>query len=131
MAIAATGFSHAAIRVTDLPRAVEFYQRVFGLTTAVEGEGVTVLAHPGGFLLGIRAGDPRTKKGDRFDESRVGLDHLALAISASTLEEAKRELDRLGVRNNGIERDALTNAELVTLYDPDGIAWELYALPDR
>lgn len=131
MAINATGFSHAAIRVTDLPRAVEFYQRVFGLSTAIEAEGVTVLAHPSGFLLGIRAGDPRTAKGDRFDESRVGLDHLALTISAESLDQAKAELDRLGVRNNGVERDAATNAQLVTLYDPDGIAWELYALPGR
>ena len=90
-----------------------------------------VAIHAGGFQLGIRAGDPRRKQGDRFDESRVGLDHLALAISAPTLEEAKQELDRLGVRNNGVERDSLTNAEMVTLYDPDGIAWELYALPGR
>jgi hypothetical protein len=38
----------------------------------------------------------------------------------------KRELDRAGVTNNGIEHDALTQANYISFYDPDGIAWELY-----
>jgi len=44
----------------------------------------------------------------------------------STLETMKRELDRAGVTNNGIEHDALTQANYISFYDPDGIAWELY-----
>ena len=38
-------------------------------------------------------------------------------------------LDAAGVRNNGVQDDTLTGARYIAFYDPDGIAWELYAMP--
>jgi len=38
-------------------------------------------------------------------------------------------LDAGGVRNNGVQDDTLTGARYIAFYDPDGIAWELYAMP--
>jgi len=35
------------------------------------------------------------------------------------------------VPNHGIERDPATGANYISFYDPDGIAWELYAMPPR
>jgi len=46
---------------------------------------------------------------------------------AESLHELKQQLDAGGVRNNGVQDDTLTGARYVALYDPDGIAWELYA----
>jgi len=34
------------------------------------------------------------------------------------------------VLNNGIEDDAVLGGRYISFYDPDGIAWELYA-PSR
>ena len=69
---------------------------------------------------------------DRFDPFRVGLDHLALAVAnPESLHELKLQLDAAGVRNNGVEDDTLTGARYIAFYDPDGIAWELYAMPAR
>ena len=40
----------------------------------------------------------------------------------------KQQLDAAGVRNNGVQDDTLTGATYIAFYDPDGIAWELYAM---
>jgi hypothetical protein len=33
--------------------------------------------------------------------------------------------------NHGIEQDSGSGANYISFYDPDGIAWELYAMPPR
>ena len=43
----------------------------------------------------------------------------------------QRELDAAGVRNNGVEEDTGTHRQYISFYDPDGIAWELYAVSTR
>ena len=73
------------------------------------------------------AGTEQTRAEDRFDPFRVGLDHLALAVSAGDLPGLKQRLDAAGVRNNGIEHDNQSGADSITFYDPDEIAWEYYA----
>jgi glyoxylase I family protein len=73
------------------------------------------------------AGTEQTRSEDRFDPFRVGLDHLALAVSAAALPGLKRRLDAAGVRNNGIEHDNQSGADSITAYDPNEIAWEFYA----
>ena len=40
----------------------------------------------------------------------------------------QRDLDAAGVRNNGVEEDPETHRQYISFYDPDGIAWELYAV---
>ena len=73
---------------------------------------------------------PETSKEDRSDSFRIGLDHLALAVDiAESLHELKEQLDAGGVRNNGVQDDTLTGAKYIALYEPVGIAWELYAMP--
>ena len=122
------GFSHVAIRVSDLSRSARFYEDLFDLKRIIDLPDVVVLLHEGGAMLGIRGAHERQSTGDQFDPFRIGLDHLALAVERGQLVEMKRELDRRGIRNNGIEKDAVTGADHITFYDPDGIAWELYAL---
>lgn len=72
MTLEISGFSHVAIRVTDLPRARRFYVNLLGLPVALELEGV-VLVKVGNGLLGIRGDAAVAKPGDRFDPHRVGL----------------------------------------------------------
>lgn len=122
------GFSHVAIRVSDLGRSSRFYEDLFDLKRIIDLPDVVVLLHEGGAMLGIRGANDKQATGDQFDPFRIGLDHLALAVERGQLAEMKRELDRRGIPNNGIEKDAVTGADHITFYDPDCIAWELYAL---
>jgi len=105
------------------------YTDTLGFQLVRERDGVVLLnAH--GTLFGILGPAPETSPEDRFDPFRVGLDHLALAVAnAEWLHELKQQLDTAGVRNNGVQDDTLTGARYIAFYDPDGIAWELYAMP--
>ena len=63
---------------------------------------------------------------DRFDELRVGLDHVALRLK--TLEELGRvikRLDEMGVKNAGLERFA-GRYPYVAFRDPDNIQTEFF-----
>ncbi|HUG55924.1 MAG TPA: VOC family protein [Candidatus Limnocylindrales bacterium] len=122
------GFSHVAIRVSDLAGSARFYEDLLDLKRIIDLPEVVVLLHEGGAMLGIRGATDDQRSGDRFDPFRIGLDHLALAVDRSQLADMKHELDQKGIRNNGVEKDTVTGADHVTFYDPDGIAWELYAL---
>ena len=129
MALLTGGLHHVSIRTTDLERAKRFYSETLEFQPVLETDGA-VLLNANGILLGVLDAAPQTSAEDQFDPFRVGLDHLALAVNnAESLHELKRQLDAAGVRNNGVEDDTLTGARYIAFYDPDGIAWELYAMP--
>jgi glyoxylase I family protein len=126
MSLPVTGIGHIALRVTDLQRAKQFYTEALGFTLARESETHCFVTTTGLFLA-LFAGTDQTAPNDHFDPFRVGLDHLALAVSATDLPALKQRLDAASVRNNGIEHDNGSGADSITFYDPDGIAWEFYA----
>ena len=128
MKLEISGFSHVAIRVTDLERARRFYSEVIGFPVVLELEGV-MLVQVGSGLMGIRADAEGAKPGDRFDPHRVGLDHVSFAVdSVEQLDRMKRDLDAAGVPNDGVHDEPDLNAKGLVFYDPDGIAFELYAI---
>jgi glyoxylase I family protein len=127
----ANGLSHLGLRVTNLTRAKRFYVDTLGSQLVREIDGA-VLVNVYGMLIGLYGGDSSSSSHDHFDPFRVGLDHLALAVEdARLLEDLKRDLDAAGVRNNGVEVDPETHDKYISFYDPDGIAWELYAISTR
>ena len=129
MSLLTGGLHHVSIRTTDLGRAKRFYTETIGFQHVLETE-TTVLLDAHGTVLGLWGPAQETSPEDRFDPFRVGLDHLALAVAnADLLNELKQQLDAADVRNNGVEDDTLTGARYIAFYDPDGIAWELYAMP--
>ncbi len=129
MPIHTNGLGHIALRVTDLARAKRFYSEILGFPVMMEFADI-VLVNAGGVLLGMRGGSLETAPDDRFNPMRVGIDHLALAVSdPAALEGLQKQLDAAGVRNNGVEDDTMTGGRYISFYDPDGIAWELYYLP--
>jgi glyoxylase I family protein len=121
--------AHLGLRVSDLGRAKRFYIDTLGFGLLRESaEAVFMDAH--GLLIALLGPDEQMNGADRFNPFRVGLDHLALAIAdAGDLDGLRRQLDAASVPNHGIERDPLTGANYISFYDPDGIAWELYATP--
>jgi len=127
MKLNANGLSHLGLRVTDLARAKRFYVDTLGCQLVREIDGA-VLINVYGTLFALYGDDSHSSRKDHFDPFRVGLDHIALAIEdPSTLENLKQELDAAGVHNNGVEVDPETHDRYISFYDPDGIAWELYA----
>ena len=60
-----------------------------------------------------------------------GFDNRFAAVCNSQLEEMQRDLDAAGVRNNGVEEDPAAHRQYISFYDPDDIAWELYAVSPR
>jgi glyoxylase I family protein len=125
MSLLTGGLHHLTIRTTDLARARRFYVDAMGFEVVRERDGALILnAH--GTTFGVLGAAPQ----DRFDPFRVDLDHVALAVdNAESLDGLKQQLDAAGVRNNGVQDDTRTGARYVAFYDPDGIAWELYATP--
>ena len=137
MPVPITGFSHVRITVTDIARSRRFYDDVLGLPVAFEIPadaddatrkemwwlfGGVVYQVPGGFL-GLR---PVAPGGDRFDEDRAGLDHLALKVaSRADLDAAAARLDELGVAHDGVKDIGL--GCLLEFRDPDNVALELWA----
>jgi glyoxylase I family protein len=128
MKLNANGLSHLGLRVTNLARAKRFYVDTLGCQLVREIERA-VLVNVYGTLIALYGADSHTSRDDHFDPFRVGLDHLALAVEdTSILEDLQRELDAAGVPNNGVEEDPETHDKYISFYDPDGIAWELYAV---
>ncbi len=137
MPVPVNGYSHVRLTVTDIARSREFYDKVFGLPVAFElppdADEATreqlaflfggVIYRLGGGLLGLRPVAPGT---DRFDEDRVGLDHLSLAVDGrADLDAAAALLDELGVAHEPVKD--LGRALILEFRDPDGVALELYA----
>ena len=128
MKLSANGWSHLGLRVTNLARAKRFYVDTLGCPLVRETEQA-VFVNVAGMLIALLGADAHTPGDDHFDPFRVGLDHLALAVEdPSQLADMQRELDAAGVRNNGVEVDPETHRQYISFYDPDDIAWELYAV---
>lgn len=128
-------FSHVRLTVTDIARSRAFYESVFGWPVAFEvpadADDATrerfaflfggVLYRVGEQLLGLRP-----VATDRFDEDRVGLDHLSFAVaSRAELDKAAAELDELGIAHEPVKD--IGEAHILQFRDPDHIALELFA----
>jgi glyoxylase I family protein len=132
-----SGIAHVALVVRDMARSVDWYERVLGFERHGEvrpgppeaGHPRQLMRHPdSGLVLGIH--EPLDHSDDTFDPSRAGLDHLALAArDRADLEEWLARLDELKVPHSPV-RD-IGYARFVSVFDPDGIQWELWALTSR
>lgn len=130
---------HLRLTVTDIARSRDFYTRLLGFDVAAEsppdGDPAAEAAYPilwggivmmrGNMLLGLR---PVAKAGDRFDEDRVGLDHLSFSVnSRAELEQAEAWFDENGVTHGEIRELPSFGIYILPFRDPDNIQVELTA----
>jgi glyoxylase I family protein len=137
--IATGGIHHLRLTVTDIARSREFYTGLLGFDVAVESPppgdpsadeayrvlfgGIVMMR--GNLLLGLR---PVAQAGDRFDEDRVGLDHLSFSVgSHAELEAATRIFDAKGVPHGQITPLPSFGIFVLPFRDPDNIQVELTA----
>lgn len=121
-------FSHVTLTVTDLDRSVAWYARALGMERGPDMSGPgwrrTLMVAGPGVVLGLQAHE-RTAEGDRFDETRVGLDHVSIACADRAEVEAwLAQLDEVGEPHSAISAEP---ANVATCRDPDGIAIEFFA----
>jgi glyoxylase I family protein len=133
------GIHHLRLTVTDVRRSREFYTSLLGFDVAVESpaadDPAAAAVYPvlwggvvmvrGNLLMGLR---PVASPGDRFDEDRVGLDHLSFSVaSRADLDAAIRLLDERGVPHGEIRTLEGFGIQVLPFRDPDNIQVELTA----
>lgn len=121
---------HVALTVSDLRASAGWYGELFDAEPVLDedvGEFHHIVFAVGGTLVGLHR-HPSTPADDRFDEFRIGLDHLAFGCAdRSELQAWTARLDAMGVTHSGIV-DADYGSGL-SFRDPDGIALEFFAPP--
>lgn len=125
----AKGIHHMTIRVADIDRAAQFYSEVLGFD--IEEPPVTdsrrLRFSIGESMIVVRPLLPGAPVDDRFDEHRVGMDHLAVRVNDhENLECLIVSLHNNAVVTQGIQEHPWLPAEFVCFRDPDNIQWEFY-----
>ena len=131
------GIHHIRLTVTNIERSRAFYTELLGFEVAAAAPasddpksapsypvlwGGVVMAR-GNYLLGLR---PVAAKADRFDEDRVGLDHLSFSVeSRAALDQAIRLLDERGVPRGEVRELTSFGICVLPFRDPDNIQLEL------
>jgi len=130
---------HLRLTVTDLDRSRKFYTGLLGFDVAVESPpdddpsaeamskilfGGIVMVR-GSLLMGLR---PVAPAADRFDEDRIGLDHLSFSVpSRDDLDQALRLFDEQGVPHGEITGLPSFGIYVLPFRDPDNLQLELTA----
>lgn len=135
MVIDTTSIPHIRLTVTDIARSRQFYESVFGWPVLLEvpDDADDATREQLGFLFGgviYRTGHSRVAlrpvATDRFDEDRVGLDHLAFEVgNKAELDSAARHLDDLNIAHEPVKD--IGPMYILEFRDPDNIALELSA----
>ena len=127
-AIPTANVHHFRLTVSDVDRSVAFYTGVLNFRKLMD-------LNPGAFLsngaVGLGIGPfpdpPRAIKGDRFDENRIGLDHMSFAVpSRKALEDAVGVLDAHGVAHSELKDLGEAFGICILVFrDPDNVQLEL------
>ena len=125
------GYSHLSFTVNDLDKSTDWYREVLGfsLDSTVEGDGFrrNRLRHPdAGITLTLTRHEDGA--GDRFDEHRTGMDHVAFAVpSIEDLHDFGERFDELGIEHSEVKPTASGAGGIITFRDPDNIQLEVFA----
>lgn len=122
------GISHLDLSVSDIDASASWYQRVLGLEQLhradLDGRTMVVLlARSARLIIGLNAHDGRPD--GRFDERRVGLDHVGFSVpERADLDTWQEHLAALGVEHSPVS-DGDAGSALV-FRDPDNIQLEIW-----
>jgi len=137
----ATGLHHVRLSVTDIERSRAFYTHLLGSPPAIDKTSELsdpaavddpqrlyggVVFELGEQVLGLRPVPGAV--GDRFSPTRVGLDHLSLAVSSrADLDAAAERLSAAGVEHGEVIELTEQGMQILSVQDPDDINLELTA----
>ena len=121
--------NHIALTVTDRDQSREFYTSLLGFQFVIEFGPKYLLSNNNVILALNPAPDPaRAIPNDRFDENRVGLDHVSFNLTNhAELEEALKLFDERGIPHGEIKHLDGLGIYVLAFRDPDNIQVELTA----
>jgi len=117
-----------ALTVTDADLSAEWYCSLLNMQIALSGDSedvkFRVLADPkSGWMVGVR--QYPAGSGDKFDEFRTGLDHLAFGVATrAELEDWERVLSARGITFTPIVETPI--GSVIVFRDPDNIQLEFW-----
>src|SRR6188472_2151559 len=125
------GVHHVTLRVTDLDRARAFYSALPEFLLDQDFPDLGKLRYRIGQTrtrLVLCAPLPGTPAGDRFEERRIGLDHIAVGVTGGreALVVLEGALRRIGAITDGIHLDRASQQAMITFRDPDNVQWEFF-----
>ena len=126
-----SGTHHVALTVTDLATSLRWYRDVLGFRRVPQldydhpdGAGrAAVTVQPGSnTVLVLHSHD--ANEGERFAESRTGLDHVCFRVpDRASIEAWERRFEELRVQHSSVAEQS--GALFLVFRDPDGIQLEL------
>lgn len=124
---------HLTLTVTNIEDSITWYQRLLGPANAFERRGAEFrrvrLTWMNGLILGFTE-HATTTSTDRFDHTRVGMDHVALGCrSKDDVEAWAHAIDECGFRRGPIEE--VFYGWAVTARDPDDMPLEFFCFNDE
>ena len=88
MSLQIRGVHHIVLTASDPNRSAEFYERIF-CVKAFSGNEIVRCVFGGAFLLCLQKPPKQGLPNDRFDENRLGLDHVGFSV------ESRKQLEDL------------------------------------
>ena len=121
-------FAYVGIRVTNLPRSIDFYTKILGMTVSgqgrieqTEGETVGLQSEKDGFVLELNYYEQSSPYNTKYSVGE-GLDHLAFKVD--NLDKVLEEARKAG--HPTILEMKADGSRWVYIEDPDGIWIELF-----
>lgn len=120
--------SHTSLSARDMHASADWYERVLGFQRidAAEGEGwkSILLLHPSSATV-IEFQQHEANKGETFDPTRTGLDHIGLMVeSRADIDEWKAHFEKLGVKHSPVaDREY---GSVLCFRDPDDVQLEMF-----
>ena len=128
--VATGAVHHLTLTVTDLERSTTFYTGILGFQRVMAFGPRTILSN-GEFILALTPplNPAQAVSDDRFNENRIGLDHLSFAVEGrAALEAALRLFDEQGIPHGQInDLGPDLSFYVLAFRDPDNIQLELTA----
>ncbi len=129
MEVTTNAINHIALTVSDREHACEFYTNVLGFKFITEFGPKYLLSNGTVILALAQAPDAgHAIPNDRFDENRIGLDHVSFNVGGrKELERALKVFDERGISHGEIKELTGLGVDVLAFRDPDNIQLELTA----
>ena len=133
-----TGLSHFGLTVRDVDVSAAWYEQVLGFHrvggyASPDGTFRKVFLRHSAVPVRLTLAQHLHGPGEPFDETRVGLDHLAFAVAnRAALDEWAGRFAAANVAHSPVARaNSIPGAAVLVFRDPDNIQLELFYQPSN